>query len=322
MNIFRITTITFALTLLVACGGGGGGGSTAATGTPPTNMPGTMNPEPPPANPLTVFMPTADSSSIQAVQGIVDADGTVIDISDIFESGNLNGTAGQCSVMSSSCTISLLGATHVFRKSNADKDISLIHQGSLTSQITEGITIEGIEGITLARGNLKGTRRRNNADEPVEFDTFAGWLDDSIFGTIQMTVGATGSEQYRFISYTVGEPTTSNPAGTGSATWEGAAVASIKADREFIRGDATITIPNLANADVDLRFDNWRDLDNEELSNMAEITYEDLPISNGAFSHSDSDGQAEGRFYGTNHNEVGGFFNTMEVTGAFGGTKQ
>ena len=40
MNILRITTITLALTLLVACGGGGGG--TAAAPTPPTNMPPTV----------------------------------------------------------------------------------------------------------------------------------------------------------------------------------------------------------------------------------------------------------------------------------------
>ena len=32
--------------------------------------------------------------------------------------------------------------------------------------------------------------------------------------------------------------------------------------------------------------------------------------------------QIKGYFYGTGHTEVGGFFNTETVTGAFGGTRQ
>ena len=68
-------------------------------------------------------------------------------------------------------------------------------------------------------------------------------------------------------------------------------------------------------------FDNWRGLDNQAVSGMSAITYEDLDLTSGSFTSSKSAEQVQGRFY-ANHNEVGGFFNTATVTGAFGGTRQ
>ena len=76
-------------------------------------------------------------------------------------------------------------------------------------------------------------------------------------------------------------------------------------------------------------FDNWHMLPNmdsmvegDEITGMVAITYEDLMLTSGAFESSGNGNQAEGRFFGTNHNGVGGFFNTPDVTGAFGGTRQ
>ena len=155
---------------------------------------------------------------------------------------------------------------------------------------------------------------------PFEVQTFARWLNGSVFGTTQIEFGATGSEQYRFVSYAVGLPSSSNPASTGSATWEGATVASIKADRTFILGEATITV-NFTDMNVDLVFDEWRGLDNQALSSMQPITYNDLTLTNGSFTLSANNEQIQRRFY-ENHNEVGGFFNTEMVTGAFGAKRQ
>ena len=138
--------------------------------------------------------------------------------------------------------------------------------------------------------------------------------------SLQITLGESGSEQHRFISYLAGVPATSDPSSTGSATWEGAAVATIKADRTFILGDASITV-DFTNTDVDVTLDDWRGLDNQTVSSVSAISYEDLTLTDGAFEGSGND-QVEGRFYGTGHTEVGGFFNTEMVTGAFGGTRQ
>ena len=332
--------------MLVACGGSSGGTAAAPTTTPPTNIPPTTippttgNPNTPPTggggggtpNPLAGlanFMPT-DSTSLQAVQEIVSPDGARIDISDTFETGNLNFVAAVCAPTGASCNATLPESNIRFQK-GSPTDISLIlnnaffSASSYSSEITNGITIED---ITFARGNLTGTRASDNTS--FESRTFSGWLDGSIFGTTQITVGASGSEQYRFISYNAGIRSNSNPEATGmetSATWEGATVASIKDTRTFIRGDATITV-TFADSDVDLMFDNWRNLDNEELSSMEPIAYSNLMLiggsSGGRFLLRNSDGQPEvfGRFYGTGHEEVGGWFNTRTVTEAFGGTRQ
>ena len=214
-------------------------------------------------------------------------------------------------------------------------DISLITKNAYfsdsnyISEITNGITIEGIEGITFARGNLTGTRAADSS--PLEFKTFAGWLDDSIFGTIQISIGSPDSDdkQYQFISYNVGvydAVTFTNPTATGSETtsaaWEGATVASVKASREFIFGDATVTV-NFTDTNVDLEFDNWRDLNNQKLSDMDPITYENAVLGSGRFSlMRNGITRAFGRFYGTGHTEVGGHFNTEDIEGAFGGTRQ
>ena len=335
LDLLRLIVINLSLILLVACGGGGSGGSSTATMTPTTG-----NPNTPPTggddrdiNPLADlanFMPTTDSS-IQDIQNITSTTGAVIDTSDVFESGSLN-TASDTNCVSIGCTVTLQGTdtTATLLKDNLT-DISLItnnryfSDSSYSSEITNGVPIEG---ITFARGKLTGTRAADSS--PLEFETFTGWLDGSVFGVTQVKIGASdGNELYRFFTYNVGvydSATSINPTATGSettsATWEGATVASIKASREFIFGEATITA-NFMDTNVDLEFDNWRDLDNQELSNMDAITYQDAEFANGRFSlRRNNITEAFGRFYGTDHAEVGGWFNTEDVTGSFGGTRQ
>ena len=328
MNICRLTVITLSLTLFVACGGGGGSSNTAVS--TPTNTPTPENPLADLAN----FMPTTPSS-IQAVQKITDASGVSIDVGDLFEAGSLapDGDGGACFMRSGNCFLQLPGNSDSlsFGKDNLT-DVSLIKNNTYfstsnySSEITNGITTEDIEGITFARGNLTGTRMADS--DPLEFQTFAGWLNGSVFGVIQVSVGEDNPER-RFISYGAGvfdESTAINPTATGtettSATWTGATVATIKSSREFIFGDATIIV-NFMDTNVDLMFDNWHNLNNQMLSSMQPITYEDVQLAKGGFSlRKNNNTEAFGRFYGTDHAEVGGWFNTETVTGAFGGTRQ
>ena len=311
------------MTLLLACGGGGSGG-TAATGTPTMNDPNT-----PPPNPLTVFMPTAGSRTIQDFQAITDssASNTVLSVSSVAEEGNFGNEVNPTRVSGTTYLVPLPGnAARISVNTSAPlDDISLITNGSytsnFTSMITNGVTVGD---VTFARGRIAATRVADSS--PLGFETFAGWLDGSVFGTTQITIGASGSEEYRFISYIVGVPAGSNPSATGSetsGTWEGSAVATIKADRTFVRGDATIDIDDLSSPDVDVTLDNWRMATSEALStDMDAITYTDLQLASGAFEDPSGNAQVFGRFYGTGHNEVGGRFNTMDVIGAFGGTRQ
>ena len=201
MNMLRLIAIALPVMLLMACGGGGGGGGAAVTPTTPTPM--TMMPPPGDGNmnplvDLANFMPTT-SSSLQAIQDITNITDASINISNLFEAGGLSpdivANCGQ-----GVCVVALPSAinTVAFVKSNLT-DISLINENaffsssSYSSEITNGVTIEDIEGITFARGKLTGTRAADS--NPLEFESFAGWLDGSIFGIMQITIGASGSEQ-------------------------------------------------------------------------------------------------------------------------------
>ena len=354
MNTIRMIAIALPMMLLMACGGGGGSNTTAVAPTPipPTPPPPTSDPNTPPTgsgeviNPLTglanVNVESANSPTIQAVERITGATNARIFVSAAYQEGNLDKIDSACSATTCGITIPetigddpmgnspqgneilpfkitnphlslfLLNTT----TSTIDEPNAVLNADSSIFMVTEGISVGD---ITFARGDATPDFVDPNFLH-LEFRTFAGWIDESIFfGTTQIEIGET-TPVYRFISHAAGVPTGSDPSSTGSATWEGAVVASIKADRTFILGDAEITV-NFMDSNVDLMFDDWRGLDNQAVSGMSAITYNDLALSSGSFTGSGNE-QVQGRFYGTAHTEVGGFFNTETVTGAFGGTRQ
>ncbi|MCY4032893.1 MAG: hypothetical protein OXF19_02575 [Hyphomicrobiales bacterium] len=317
---------TLPMAFLIACGGGGGGGGAASAPAPAPAPTPTIDDDsvPPDWSLLTEFAEHADFPVLEAVRGITRAMGADLFLSPFAEAGNLNETNHTKPNRAYLTTLPGRSNSLVFNIDGYD-DISLVEANifwenmDYTSATTTGVVVGD---VTLARSRLTGTEYPDLSF--IEIQTFSGWLDGSVFGTSRIAFAYGTPVEYRFVSHTSGVPSNSRPSATGtetSATWEGVTVASIKADREFIRGDATITISDLTNADVNLRFDNWHDLDNEELSTMPAITYDNLTLTNGSFGGSSPD-QVFGHFYGTDHNEVGGYFNTMDVTGAFGGTRQ
>lgn len=307
MNCLVRLGLVLPVVLLMACGGGSGGSENV--------------------NPLTQFRPTANSSSMEAVEAITELYAVIPLFSKLAEAGNFGNEVGHIAypgTKGGAYVVALPGVDHGVtftlqgfgNLSLVPNDTSLFSEYG--SRITNSLTVGD---ATLARGSLTTMIQR---DTPLEFETFAGWFDSSVFGTTQIAVGASGNEQYRFISYIFGVPNTSKPFAIGAetlATWEGATVASIKADRTFIRGDAIITVPDLDNADVDVILNNWRNINGQAVSSVQAISYEGLMLTNGGFQGS-GDEQVEGWFFGANHVEVGGHFNTVDVMGAFGGTRQ
>ena len=331
-NLLRLIAIALPMTLLLACGGGGSGGGA----TPPTTMmPGTDDPMTPAPNPLAglanVNVAAENSPTIQAVETITGATGANLFVSNAYEAGTLDDSDSTCLTTTCFLPINEISTTLSlpFNLSNPQPGLFLIDEAntnapvmSITSTVTEGIMLDDSD-VTLARGNLTATF----AGSELEFRTFAGWIDGSVFfGTTQIQIGETNPE-YRFISNNAGVPATDNPSATGSetsATWEGSAVASIKADRTFILGDATITIPTLASGiiSVDVMLNNWRNLNNQAVSNV------NVPLMvgigmNGTFGRESTNTfEVQGQFYGAGHEGVSGWFNTPTVTGAFGGKRQ
>ena len=265
--------------------------------------------------------------------------------------GGCRGTGGHPTF----CTLGLPGDTHSYIWSSLGDidtshealvesvrhihDLSLITNSkyfapsSFKSRISSSATIGD---VTFARGSLEATRARDNA--PLEFQTFAGWLNGRIFATRRIEVGESTDKRYFFKPYYLNRPGAGMPVGTGSATWEGAAVASIKDAAaiedgwSFIRGDSTIDIDDLENPDVDLRFDNWKTIDGREVSLPATI-FNNVPFVEGR--HSFDTGyfrfrykegsllQVYGKFRSTGQEQaVGGIFESKTLSGAFHAVRQ
>ena len=81
-------------------------------------------------------------------------------------------------------------------------------------------------------------------------------------------------------------------------------------------GDATLTF-DLSREDIDVTFTNIRDIDAGRLH--GHITWQNIPVTSGSFARDIFFGNSiDGRFYGPNHEEVGGVFERNQIAGAFG----
>ena len=124
-------------------------------------------------------------------------------------------------------------------------------------------------------------------------------------------------------SYSVGAAAGTNPTAGGAATWTGVMVGgdvgTTAARGHHVQGDAEITIADLADPTVSVAFTNIFDLNAR--SQLADITWSDIPVTNGAFETGPDGNSIEGKFYGPNHEEVGGIFESNEILGAFGATR-
>jgi len=212
----------------------------------------------------------------------------------------------------------------------------------------------GFRFIERRRGVSLAERRRvsGGGGDAANYRALAGWMDHSFF--LVKTPGIeVVSEENRvsanyYGAYSIGNIIDSNPdvpAG-GAATWSGIMVGIRIAEPDgFVKGDATITVsspqgnPGLR---VDVEFRNMKD--EQAGVNFDDVSWEGLALRNGSFGVVPlSDGWADstrhparrgisGRFYGPNHEEVGGLFSFRapaagngraggdihDVSGAFG----
>lgn len=90
--------------------------------------------------------------------------------------------------------------------------------------------------------------------------------------------------------------------------------------RREIRGDADITIAELANPSVAVAFTNIRDLGAGDA--RGDMTWSGIPLTGGRFGTGAAGNAIEGAFYGPKHREVGGVFERDRVFGAFGARRR
>ena len=132
-------------------------------------------------------------------------------------------------------------------------------------------------------------------------------LDDSVFAMVDDRVAVSFGDWPR-----------TNPGGTGGGVWEGMLVGLDTRTRERIEGDALIEIDDFARPEVDVSLTGIEDVRGGA---RAGLHWEDIPVAQGAFQGRDMAGSIEGRFYGGDHEEVGGIFERGHLTGAFGASR-
>ena len=322
MNTIRMIAIALPMTLLMACGGGGG--TASSTAMPATlDLPGyavdastartqiTESTEPTDANTMT------ETAIITEIQRIADA-------ADTFEFSDFNGTPSvsiTCSNANKSCsgTIPDVG---MLTFSLADiGDLSLV-DGDMGlrdfDSETEAVMVDN--GVTMIQSQSVA---RDSDGTQLTFQTYGGWLADSVFGVELLDVTENDTTTSRIASFSFGKATGSRPGGSGLGRWTGSMV-GVNTDEHIFQGDATITIdfdaPVPGARIGDITFENIVNIDNgKSVDNMVWVG---IGVeTDGTFSSTTS-GDIDGAFYGTDHAEVGGTFNRDGVIGAFGGTRE
>ena len=198
--------------------------------------------------------------------------------------------------------------------------------GSECTYSIEGEAIQDPGRPTTVRSFGEATRIRNgveigtNRDSrdvqglgTLSVDYYGGWMQYSAFG---VSYGRIQGEQPVIdgvlLSVSIGKRANGNPL-AGSAVWTGAMAGRTWTDAT-VEGDATITV-DFSQDDVDVRFDEIADIDSGR--SYADMEWRDLPMRDGAFSGAG----IEGRFYGPEHQEVGGVFERDMIVGGFGAAR-
>ena len=149
-----------------------------------------------------------------------------------------------------------------------------------------------------------------------ETHNWGGWANHMNFGVAQRS----SNDGNTFQSLAFGNAPGTNPVGTGGATWNGVMigndVSATESRGDSILGDATISIDDLANPDVDVAFTGIYNLFTSE--GLDDMTWDNLAVANGAFGDGSGSDRISGNFYGPNQEEVGGIFERDDILGAFG----
>ena len=201
-----------------------------------------------------------------------------------------------------------------------DTRLSPEDAGSTAFAGAEGEDIhEEHRAVGVHRGVSLGQRYAEAAED--SYRSYGGWLSHSLFGVQGLSLEDYGVGG--IVSYSTGVASGSNPT-LGGGTWMGvmvgADVSGTATNGHNIQGAAAIRITDFADPNVDVEFTGIYDLDTGEA--RANMTWSEIPLSDGSFRDGEDGDSIEGRFYGPGHEEVGGIFERGRVVGAFGASRE
>ena len=234
-------------------------------------------------------------------------------LSDVVAGTPIGPVRGQTSCSGAECTSSLAGAGISISLSLSD----LTYTDADTDTDTEYQAVATRRGVSLAQG--RGSSRIGGI--PVERFGYGGWLDHSYFISESGTVsGAHPLQGARLeYSFSVGNAAGTNPA-AGGGSWTGV-MAGVDTGGEAtkgnrIQGDAEIAIEDFDDPKAGVRFTGIHDLVTGDA--RPDMIWSEIPLTAGSFMTGSDGDSIAGRFYGPNHEEVGGVFDRNDVIGAFG----
>ena len=178
--------------------------------------------------------------------------------------------------------------------------------------------------VTLLPINLSVSRVRTSFDDvEVTATSIAGTMEYSFFGltTVEapsfMAGGGIPLVQPPF-AFSVGFEAGTNPA-EGVLSWRGVLVGSDSGSGvhgSSILGEVDIRILDLLDPKAEIVLHSLFDFDVG--NSLAEMKWSDVTVENGRFATGIEGDRVEGKFYGLNHEEVGGTFESGGIAGAFG----
>ena len=177
-------------------------------------------------------------------------------------------------------------------------------------------TLGAINGLTLTRTADVLEIEDVGATSAV---AYGAWMEAGSFAVIYAPFD---EGPYRGVTMTFGATdgysTDTDPV-SGAATWNGAMVGNVFGTPSIVGGEATLTM-DFGSRDMDVLFSDIRYIQYpsgtpvDRYVPSREMAWSDLPVGSGGFR-----GQGiEGRFYGAEHEAVGGVFERQGLVGAFG----
>ncbi len=159
----------------------------------------------------------------------------------------------------------------------------------------------------------------------IEAHNFVGWMKHSFFASSSRTfTGEPHSDEgsIRMFATAIGDAPLTNP--EVDATWTGFVSArdiAVTALDSYVTGDARISVRIGEQVMVDVHLTGMVNATTGQ--QHSDLVYEDMSVVGGQFSryHADDD-RLSGVFYGPNHGEVGGIFESPQgLLGAYGGKR-
>lgn len=192
--------------------------------------------------------------------------------------------------------------------------------------------LERYKGVSLGAFFRTDRLRTERVEVDTDMLSYEGWMQYSTFGAELNTIthGIIRYGDYQQVltgeryglAHSSGMATDTNPV-DGDATWTGVVIGGRISQSApvgiGVRGHATLTY-DFMNKNIDVSLTNVQNSSPEMDGKQAypNMTWQNLPVRDGRFGADFDAPTLEGRFYGPNHEEVGGIFERNQIIGAFG----